>query len=101
MDVATRQDNWGIYLTDTFDVTEALALTFSGRYQITEVEIRDQTGDPENADLNGNHHFDRFNPAGGVTYSIFEDLKLLRRLQRELPGSHSGRIDLCRSGGPL
>ena len=76
MDVATRQDNWGIYLTDTFDVTEALALTFSGRYQITEVEIRDQTGDPENADLNGDHHFDRFNPAGGVTYSIFEDLNL-------------------------
>ncbi|MCI0436565.1 MAG: TonB-dependent receptor, partial [Gemmatimonadetes bacterium] len=55
---------------------EALALTFSGRYQITEVEIRDQTGDPENADLNGNHRFDRFNPAGGLTYSIFEDLNL-------------------------
>ena len=76
VDVATRQDNWGVYLTDTFDVTEALALTFSGRYQIIEVEIRDQTGDPENADLNGDHRFDRFNPAGGVTYSIFEDLNL-------------------------
>ena len=76
MDVATRQENWGVYLTDTFDITDALALTFSGRYQITEVEIRDQTGDPENADLDGDHDFDRFNPAGGITYSIFEDLNL-------------------------
>ncbi len=76
VDVATRQDNWGIFLTDTFEITEALALNFSGRYQITEVEIRDQTGDPENADLDGDHRFDRFNPAGGLTYSISEDLNL-------------------------
>ena len=80
MDVATRQDNWGVYVTDTFDVTEALALTFLGRYQITDVEIRDQTGNPESADLDGDHHFDRFNPAGGLTYSIFEDLNFFRRL---------------------
>ncbi len=76
VDIATRQDNWGIFLTDTLEITEALAATFSGRYQITEVEIRDRSGDPENADLNGDHRFDRFNPGGGLTYSISEDLNL-------------------------
>ena len=62
--VATRQDNWGVHLTDTFDITNALGAYLLGRYQITEVEIRDQTGDPANSNLDGNHDFHRFNPAG-------------------------------------
>ena len=74
IDVATLQENWAIYFTDTFDITAALGLTFSGRYQNTDIEIEDQTGDPENADLNGEHSFDRFNPAVGLTYTFSEQL---------------------------
>jgi outer membrane receptor protein involved in Fe transport len=76
VDVATQQRNWAVFFTDTFDITEALGLTFSGRYQNTDVEIRDRTGDPTNADLNGEHTFNRFNPAVGLTYTFSEQLSL-------------------------
>jgi iron complex outermembrane recepter protein len=74
VDIATTQKNWGFYFTDTFDITEQLALTFSGRYQMTDITIRDQTGEEDNADLNGEHDFDRFNPAVGFTYRYSEAL---------------------------
>lgn len=70
VDVDTSQENIGFYLTDTFDITDRLALTLSGRYQHVDVEISDNTGDPENADLNGDHSFDRFNPAAGLTFQL-------------------------------
>ncbi|MGH9196220.1 MAG: TonB-dependent receptor, partial [Acidimicrobiia bacterium] len=76
VDINSTQDNWGIYLTDTFDITEQLGLTFSGRYQITEIEIEDRTGEEENADLNGHHDFNRFNPAVGLTYAFSQALNL-------------------------
>ncbi len=76
VDIDTTQENWGIYLTDTFDITEQLGLTFSGRYQITEIEIEDRTGEQENADLNGDHSFNRFNPALGLTYAYSKALNL-------------------------
>ncbi len=76
VDINSTQDNWGIYLTDTFDITEQLGLTFSGRYQITEIEIEDRTGEEENADLNGHHDFNRFNPAVGMTYAFSQALNL-------------------------
>lgn len=70
VDVDTSQEDIGFYLTDTFDITERLALTLSGRYQHVNVEISDNTGDPENADVNGDHSFDRFNPAAGLTFQL-------------------------------
>ncbi len=68
VEVKTTQENWALYLTDTFDVTEQLSLTFSGRYQHVDITIRDQTGELENQDLNGDHTFERFNPSGGLTF---------------------------------
>jgi iron complex outermembrane receptor protein len=76
VDIDTTQENWGFYVTDTVDITEQLALTFAGRYQMTDIEIRDQTGAEENTDLNGKHDFDRFNPAVGITYSYSKALNL-------------------------
>jgi len=32
----------GAYATDTFDLTEALSLTASGRYNVADIELRDQ-----------------------------------------------------------
>ncbi len=71
VDINSTQENWGIYLTDTFDITEQFGLTFSGRYQITEIKIADRTGEEENADLNGHHDFNRFNPAVGTDLCFF------------------------------
>ena len=44
----------------------ASPLTLSGRYDETRIRLSDRSG--ENPELDGSHDFDRFNPAGGVTF---------------------------------
>lgn len=56
----------GIYLTDTLDVTPELAVTASGRYNISHVDLYDQLG----TNLNGYNRFVHFNPSIGLTYKI-------------------------------
>lgn len=64
--VKARTRSVGLYATDTFSLTDRLALTLSGRYNATRVIIADASGAaPE---LNGEHDFERFNPAAGLTY---------------------------------
>jgi outer membrane receptor protein involved in Fe transport len=64
--VETDVRNYSLYLTDTWSLTQALALTLSGRYNHTEVELDDQLGEA----LSGDHTFNRFNPAVGATYEF-------------------------------
>lgn len=64
--VAISNANYGLYLADTLDLTQRLALTVSGRFNAALVDLRDQNG----GDLTGNHSFNHFNPAGGVTYRV-------------------------------
>ena len=59
--------NLGAYLTDTFNVTSDLAVTASGRYNITHIDLADQLG----VNLSGNNRFVHFNPALGATYKMF------------------------------
>jgi iron complex outermembrane receptor protein len=56
----------GAFLTDTFSVTPDLAVTASGRYNITHVDLADQLG----TNLDGNNRFVHFNPALGATYKL-------------------------------
>jgi iron complex outermembrane recepter protein len=65
VDVRTDQQNVGAYFTDTFDITDRLALTLGGRYQHVGIQIRDQSG--RASSLDGDHVFDRFSPAVGLT----------------------------------
>jgi iron complex outermembrane recepter protein len=58
--------NLGVYVTDTFSVTPDWAITASGRYNITHVDLADQLG----SNLNGNNRFVHFNPAIGTTYKV-------------------------------
>jgi len=74
VDIDTEKENWALYLTDTFSITEQLAWTVSGRYQYTTVKIADRTGEEENQDLNGNHSFSRLNPATGLSYKASDNL---------------------------
>jgi outer membrane receptor protein involved in Fe transport len=74
VDVRTRQENVGVYLTDTFDITERLAVMLAGRYQYVGIAIRDRSG--ENPALNGDHDFNRFSPAAGLTFQALENLAL-------------------------
>jgi iron complex outermembrane receptor protein len=61
---------YGIFATDTFNVTDALAATASGRYNLAQVDLADHLG----GDLSGHNTYDRFNPALGLTYKLTNDL---------------------------
>ena len=74
VDVSTRQQNVGIYATDTFDLTERLALTLAGRYQHMSIEIRDRSG--HNPALDGDHRFNRFNPSAGLAFQALRTVTL-------------------------
>jgi iron complex outermembrane receptor protein len=61
---------YGMYLTDTFDLVEALSVTVNGRYNIAKVDLADRNGDA----LNGNNRFTHFDPSAGVTYKVIPAL---------------------------
>ncbi len=52
-----------LYFSNTFSLSDSVALTISGRYNDIDIALRDQLG----TELNGDHSFERFNPAIGVT----------------------------------
>ena len=61
---------WSAYATDTLSIGGAWHLTVSGRYNQTKVANSDRIlpgGGP--GSLDGDHTFDRFNPAAGLTFS--------------------------------
>jgi iron complex outermembrane recepter protein len=67
----TATDNYyGTFLTDTFNLTPALALTASGRYNLAFIDLVDDLG----TNLTGNNRYARFNPAIGAAYKIFTGL---------------------------
>ena len=68
--VETESENLSMYFTDTWSVNEKTALTLSGRYNSTDIELKDRLG----TELNGKHSFSRFNPALGFTYSPTSNL---------------------------
>jgi iron complex outermembrane receptor protein len=57
---------YGVFITDTFDLTPALAITASGRYNLAQLALTDHLG----SDLTGNTSYSRFNPALGGTYKV-------------------------------
>jgi iron complex outermembrane receptor protein len=61
---------YGVYLTDTFDATEALSATLTGRYNIAKVDLTDRNG----LALDGNNRFTHFDPSAGVTYKFMPAL---------------------------
>lgn len=66
LDVYAYDVNLGAYGTDTLSLGERLTLTVSARYNHTHSVTSDRSG--KNPDLDGDHHFARFNPAIGLTY---------------------------------
>lgn len=71
VDLRGKTRSWGLFATDTLSLNDFWHLTLSGRYNHIKVENRDKlipdTGDPES--LSGDHSFNRFNPAVGVTFT--------------------------------
>ena len=62
---------YGVYATDTIDVTPALAATLGARFNGARVELEDQLG--TSPELNGTHTFHRLNPNAGVAYKLSDD----------------------------
>ncbi len=65
-----------MFLTDTINLTDKSALTVSARYNNTHIALGDRSNQsdlvtPEDpTSLNGEHDYQRINPAVGLTYKI-------------------------------
>lgn len=64
----SRTRTASVFFTDTLPLTPALSFTVSGRYNATRVELSDLFG--VNPALQGDHNFDHFNPAVGLTWQF-------------------------------
>jgi iron complex outermembrane receptor protein len=58
--------DYGFFVTDTLDLTAALSVTASGRYNLSAIDLEDQRG----TDLTGNNRYTHFNPALGLTQEL-------------------------------
>lgn len=70
--VRTSSETWSVYVLDAIDLTERFTFTFGGRYNDTDVMLRDRSG--ERPELNGDHNFSRFNPTVGGTFDVLDTL---------------------------
>ena len=62
----------GLYATDTFDLTSRLSVTAGGRFNFAQINLQDELGN--DALLNGNHNYGRFNPTAGATYKVTSNI---------------------------
>ena len=79
-DVTSDTHGGGAFLTVTLEPTERLAVTAAGRFDTTDLKIKDHLATNEEeertTDASGSHRFERFNPAIGATYSLLPNLSL-------------------------
>jgi len=68
--LSAADDYYGIYLTDTWNATDALALTASARYNIANIALTDHRG----SNLSGSSVYRRLDPAFGAAYKIAPEL---------------------------
>jgi iron complex outermembrane recepter protein len=59
---------YGVYATDTVDVTPQLAATLGARFNAAQVKLEDELG--TSSELNGSHTFRRLNPNAGLAYKL-------------------------------
>jgi len=64
--VAISDAYYGVFASDTFNLTPRLAFTASARFNSAQIDLTDQGG----GDLTGNHAYNRLNPAVGATYRL-------------------------------
>ncbi len=57
---------YGLYFLDIFDITPALSLNVSGRFNVASITLTDHIGN----NVSGQHSYAHFNPAAGLTYKV-------------------------------
>ncbi len=72
----TNTSTVGIFLTDSFSITDDLTATVAGRYNNIHINMEDQYIKDPLRTLNGSHTFDRLNPSAGLTYQIRDNLNV-------------------------
>ncbi len=65
-DVDVDTEYWGIYFSDTLNLTDRLAVTVGGRFNNAQINLVDLSGNFP--DITSDHSFSRFNPNAGATY---------------------------------
>jgi iron complex outermembrane recepter protein len=65
VNLTTTTNYYGLFFTDTLDLTKSLSATVGGRYNYEELQLSDPTGH-----LTGDHIYTRFNPMAGLTYKF-------------------------------
>ena len=78
VEVETSAQSGSAYFVNTFTPVPSLSVTVSGRYTSANVTLDDQLGTA----LNGNHTFNRFNPAVGATYQLTDNATVFANLSR-------------------
>ena len=70
--VSVRATNayYGVYATDTMELTPALAATLGLRYNLADIRLDDELG----SSLDGRHRYNRVNPGAGLTYRFGRQL---------------------------
>lgn len=72
----TNTSTVGVFLTDSFSITDKLTATIGGRYNYSHINMEDQyINDPEKT-LNGSHTYERLNPSAGLTYQALDNLNV-------------------------
>lgn len=73
-DLETENTYWGLYFSNALDVTDALTLTFGGRFNHATIKMEDQTGLFD--ELNTTNKYSRFNPMVGANYELLPGLSI-------------------------
>jgi outer membrane receptor protein involved in Fe transport len=72
----TNTSTVGVFLTDSFSITDKLTATIAGRYNYIHVNMKDEYIKDPTKTLNGSHTFERLNPSAGLTYQALSNLNL-------------------------
>lgn len=72
----TNTSTVGVFLTDSFSITDKLTATIGGRYNYTHINMIDKYINDPVKNLNGSHTFERLNPSAGLTYQILDNLNV-------------------------
>lgn len=64
--VTISNASYGVYASDTLNLTPRLAVTVASRFNAALIDLSDQNG----GDLTGQHSYVHFNPAVGATYRV-------------------------------
>ncbi|MCK9636489.1 TonB-dependent receptor [Methylobacter sp. Wu8] len=66
----------GVFLTDSFSITDDLTATVAGRYNYSHINMEDKYIKDPAKTLDGSHTFERLNPSAGLTYQIRDNLNV-------------------------